>query len=81
MKRKVKRPSTTPSLTRNMDSQSLIGHTMKVQQWLNDKTLKTLQVRQTKIFFIQMNVFTVNLEIFAIIVLANTTGCRTESKV
>lgn len=44
MKRRVKRPSTTPSPTRNMDSQSLIGQTMKVQQWLNEKTLKTLQI-------------------------------------
>ena len=44
MKRRIKRPNTTPSPSRNMDSQSLIGQTMKVQQWLNEKTMKTLQV-------------------------------------
>ena len=44
LKRRATRPNTTPSPTRNMDSSSLIGQTMKVQQWLNEKTLKTLQV-------------------------------------
>ncbi|XP_052241954.1 protein FAM228B-like isoform X5 [Dreissena polymorpha] len=45
--RRINRPNTTPSparsLSRNMDSQSLIGQTMKVQDWLNEKTVKTLQ--------------------------------------
>lgn len=45
------RPNTTPTpsrsssrQSRNMDTNCLIGQTMKVQDWLNDKTLKTLQV-------------------------------------
>ncbi|XP_052241951.1 protein FAM228B-like isoform X2 [Dreissena polymorpha] len=46
--RRINRPNTTPSparsLSRNMDSQSLIGQTMKVQDWLNEKTVKTLQI-------------------------------------
>lgn len=37
------RPNTTPSPSRNMDSSSLIGQTMKVQHWLNDRTVKALQ--------------------------------------
>ncbi|XP_052810911.1 protein FAM228B-like isoform X7 [Mya arenaria] len=46
-RRRITRPNTTPSPvrnhSRNMDSKSLIGQTMKVQQWLSDKTVKTLQ--------------------------------------
>ena len=50
-RRRVPRPNTTPnpsrsqsSQSRNMDSSSLIGHTMRMQDWLNEKTVKTLQV-------------------------------------
>ncbi|XP_052810907.1 protein FAM228B-like isoform X3 [Mya arenaria] len=47
-RRRITRPNTTPSPvrnhSRNMDSKSLIGQTMKVQQWLSDKTVKTLQI-------------------------------------
>jgi len=41
--RKQKQKLASPSDTA-MDSQSLIGQTMKVQDWLNDKTVKGLQV-------------------------------------
>lgn len=43
MSRRRVRPNTTPSPSRNMDSNSLIGQTMKVQHWLNERTVKTLQ--------------------------------------
>ncbi|XP_053397290.1 protein FAM228B-like isoform X3 [Mercenaria mercenaria] len=46
-RRRMPRPNTTPtpsrSSSRNMDTSSLIGQTMRVQHWLNDKTVKTLQ--------------------------------------
>ncbi|XP_060597955.1 protein FAM228B-like isoform X8 [Ruditapes philippinarum] len=46
-RRRLPRPNTTPSpsrsLSRNMDTNSLIGQTMRVQHWLNEKTVKTLQ--------------------------------------
>ncbi|KAL3881119.1 hypothetical protein ACJMK2_027580 [Sinanodonta woodiana] len=43
-KRKNKRPQTSPILRGNMDAQSLIGQTMKVQDWLNEKTIRSVQV-------------------------------------
>ncbi|XP_045196887.1 protein FAM228B-like isoform X4 [Mercenaria mercenaria] len=47
-RRRMPRPNTTPtpsrSSSRNMDTSSLIGQTMRVQHWLNDKTVKTLQI-------------------------------------
>lgn len=46
-RRRMPRPNTTPSpsrsVSRNMDTNSLIGKTMEVQHWLNEKTIKTLQ--------------------------------------
>ncbi|KAK3608393.1 hypothetical protein CHS0354_035390 [Potamilus streckersoni] len=42
-KRKSKRPQTSPLLRGNMDAQSLIGQTMKVQNWLNEKTIRSVQ--------------------------------------
>lgn len=46
-RRRMPRPNTTPSpsrsSSRNMDTNCLIGQTMKVQHWLNEKTVKTLQ--------------------------------------
>lgn len=42
-----KRPQSTPVHMRRgntMDSQNLIGKTLKVQDWLNEKTVKGLQV-------------------------------------
>jgi hypothetical protein len=56
-RRRLPRPNTTPSpsrsLSRNMDTNSLIGQTMRVQHWLNEKTVKTLQVKtiQTLLLF------------------------------
>jgi hypothetical protein len=46
-RRRSKRPYSTPASSKpvsGMDSKSLIGQTLKVQDWLNEKTVKNLQV-------------------------------------
>jgi len=45
-RRRSKRPYSTPAGSKpgsGMDSKSLIGQTLKVQDWLNEKTVKNLQ--------------------------------------
>ena len=47
-RRRSKRPYSTPASSKpgsGMDSKSLIGQTLKVQDWLNEKTVKNLQER------------------------------------
>lgn len=43
-RKRARRPMSTSVIQSKVDSKSLIGQTLRVQDWLNEKTVKGLQV-------------------------------------
>lgn len=48
-RKRTRRPMSTSVIQSKVDSKSLIGQTLRVQDWLNEKTVKGLQVMYRKL--------------------------------